>query len=996
MSNSGFSNTNNNNNAEEKESRLSKYATCIRQMAATAPYKKTQLFNSPEFASADGEKLMTMSSKFSKLLETIHRCDAADMEKHGKLFKHFIFTDIRNKAYGGKAIGSFLAKHGFEVIFKAEKGFRRRKVKQTAEEIAAKVKPEYRVEPTKKLKITLAALTPEPTGSARVGLLQSSPLWQSQLGTDVRKKMLGIFNSRPDNIHGELIRVMILDSKFKEGIDLYDVKYVHLMEPAITEADLKQAVGRATRFCGQRGLHFVPNIGWPLDVFLYESEFANNYPFVINDEAGALFDAHAYMMAHSGIDLGLLNTTRELTVLAIKSAVDYDLTYKINNFKIQSEILALTDLEEAVVLEVNPMTGGAKVVPRMSVGDMRQCMPRANKLFPFTIPVLAAAIAATGVAVPKRPTRTWVCEHLTPEIMEELLARRAALATPPSSAPATPPTPVSLSLSPAATNANSVRALADTTSAYQQLFPAPKPVKATKADILSMPDIADFFKAHEAIVEFSRAAQTMDFTEFQTFIAERYAAFGWESPVVRNECERPIEMGKPVVFSKSQDFVRHYLTPASPFKGLLAWHSVGTGKTCTAVATATTTFEREGYSILWVTRNSLVADVWKNMFGAVCSIPIQEVAAKGKKLPVRLGAQKRMVSKYWFDPISYKTLQNALVPMKKGARKGHVNKLGEALKTRNGAADPLKRTFLVIDEVHKLLDGDLKASEMANFELLAKAIQHSYAVSGADSVKVLLMTATPITDNPAGLFKLLNLLIPQAARRFPDGDTFRERYTDADGSITPAGVAFFQDRAKGLISYLNREFDPSTFSQPRFHPMRIPVSGAMPTTDAEMVAACWATEGEAEADELDCDVDDLKGELAEALDALAEEDLPKKELAERKRTLKADYKTRMDACKEKTRKAKQAGTERKRRLGACISTAAKTRKKLYTVSQQKATRKCFGKSHNVGAAPKFTGVADLKKLVMEGPKPMRQTHINSAFTTRAVRLTGTNNNANNE
>ena len=54
-----------------------------------------------------------------------------------------------------------------------------------------------------------------------------------------------------------------------------------------------------------------------------------------------------------------------------------------------------------------------------------------------------------------------------------------------------------------------------------------------------------------------------------------------------------------------------------------------------AVAAATTHFEQAGYTILWVTRNALMADVYKNIFGAVCSIPIIE-KLKTTELPETL------------------------------------------------------------------------------------------------------------------------------------------------------------------------------------------------------------------------------------------------------------------------------------------------------------------------------------------------------------------------
>ena len=47
------------------------------------------------------------------------------------------------------------------------------------------------------------------------------------------------------------VRFFIFDSGFKEGIDLLDVKYVHLFDTPLNDADRKQAVGRANRTCGQ-------------------------------------------------------------------------------------------------------------------------------------------------------------------------------------------------------------------------------------------------------------------------------------------------------------------------------------------------------------------------------------------------------------------------------------------------------------------------------------------------------------------------------------------------------------------------------------------------------------------------------------------------------------------------------------------------------------------------------------------------------------------------
>ena len=108
------------------------------------------------------------------------------------------------------------------------------------------------------------------------------------------------------------------------------------------------------------------------------------------------------------------------------------------------------------------------------------------------------------------------------------------------------------------------------------------------------------------------------------FIKSNYNTkeYKWEPLVVENKCiPKPWEKPKSasdVELNPTQKFITTYFCPESPYKGLLLWHSVGTGKTCSGVSIASTTFEKAGYSILWVTRTKLKSDVWKNIFDQIC------------------------------------------------------------------------------------------------------------------------------------------------------------------------------------------------------------------------------------------------------------------------------------------------------------------------------------------------------------------------------------------
>lgn len=731
-------NTNTIKTAKKKTVRLSKLAQCIRKTANTEKLPRALM---PDFDGFDKTSIKPdMSAKFTRLIKQIRDLDEADQSKYKKKFKHFIFTDIRESAYGAKAVASFLIAAGFDLRMGLKTKFIKRKGKLVQTKTGETIyKP---------------ATVAKNNGFA---ILQSLPLWKNPLSVETKKTILKVYNSRPENSYGELLRIIVLDSKFKEGIDLYDVKYVHLLEPSIATSDLKQAVGRATRYCGQKGLPFIPKAGWKLNVFIYNTILPYGEPFLLKDADKKEIAAHNLMLEKSGLDLALMNLTQEITILAIQSAVDYELNYNINNFKI----------EEALLDE-------------------------------------------------------------------------------------------------------------------------------SKDDVFSKPSA-------------------------KTSVAAEFKKYRWVKPVVQSGCDMVMEKGKAAVFTKTQDFIRNYFTPKRAIKGMLAWHSVGTGKTCMAVAAATTQFEQAGYKILWVTRNSLMADVYKNIFGVVCSIPLMK---DGVIIPDDPKKQKRLLSKSWMPPISYRTFQNALEKK---------NELGRTLYANN-PTDPLYKTFLVIDEIHKLHDGDLSAAEAADFHTIQNFIFQSYEKSGKNSVRPLLMTATPITDSPKELFEIINTLIPEPKNRFIDLDEFRTKYTDDSGSISKAGKEYYEKRANGIVSYLNREFDPTTFTQPQFQtipvPLEIPTLAEVPAFIDSYIKQIGIDNLISEtAYERDCDKDLIEAQKVIS-DQITEEEIAIKDT--KNKELKKLHKSRIQDLKQLM---KDAELRHKTKKQKCIITnrelakaALKTRK----------------------------------------------------------------------
>ena len=579
------------------------------------------------------------SPKLKLLLEQIRLLDEKDMKETGKLHKHLIFTDVNRSTYGAKIIASALTANGLHLAYHPQgTGFSLSDDKKLLK-----------------------------TKHANYAVLLSKSFYDRPVNAKIRKVILDKFNSRPNNTYGELVRFIVLDQGFKEGIDLFDVKYVHLFEPLAVNADEKQAIGRATRFCGQKGLVFHPRFGWPLYVYKYDVEIIQELQDIWTDfdNTKTLFELY---IKNSNLDMRKIIFANQLENATIDAAVDRDLNKPVHLFSIDSP--------DDIVLR-----GGGGGISKISNSGNSGKGNHRNK-----------SIA---------PTK--------------------------------------------------------------------------KMNLVNM---------HE-------------------YINANFSKFKYPPLKLENKCVGGAVNGNIVSFTPTQDFVRHYFQPSSAYKGLLLHHSVGTGKTCTAIATATTSFDLENYTILWVTRHTLKTDIWKNMFGQVCNIDIQDKIRKGLVLPNKIVSKSKYMSANWLDPISYKQFSNMLLKR---------NKIYDEMVKRNGKDDPLRKTLLIIDEAHKLYSPTVAKSEKPNTDILEKMIQSSYDKSGADSVRVLLMTATPFTEDGMEMIKLLNLL--RDDDKFEtDFQSFSSDYL-SEGYFTKWGLRDFKNKVSGYISYLNRSQDARNFAHP--------------------------------------------------------------------------------------------------------------------------------------------------------------------------------------
>lgn len=811
---------------EEKPRKNKKKSSCVRKIENWTNIKRYHRFDKASF---EPELLLDdivfMSPKLTTMLDKIKELDTKDMNKEGKLYKHFIFSDVKEGGYGSKIIASALSAHGYHNCFSPTKNGYNIQI------------PE--VHPNKNT----------------YGLLSSTSIYDKPTNLKTAKNIVTLYNKRPDNVYGENMRFIILDSGFKEGIDLFDVKYVHIFETPKNSADLTQAVGRATRSCGQKGLQFKKNKGWELFVFMYASTYGESNHL--------LFDKY---LKYEGVELGKRLFRENLEKLAIKTAVDSSLNHHINKYKndvkkAEKRVMGLKGSVQKLSLK-----GGAK----------RQ--------------------AKTP------PCYKYEGNHILYKRKGKQFCRKSRKSK------------KFLPLQVVKTNQQLSLLQNKMTSEEKETFNNYMEFMNVKNNKENMDDIS--------------------FEDYQKYINQIYGKYKYDPIIIENLCETKGDFNRIVEFSKSQDFVSHFLTPQSKHKGLLVWHSVGTGKTCTAVATKSLLFEKQDYTILWVTRTTLKEDIWKNMFVWVCDHHIRERLQNGENIPENPSARKKYIQRKFLEPVSYRQFSNAM--MGKG-------KLYEKLVELNGKQDILKKTFVIIDEAHKLYSNDLVGMEKPDTNAIERRVFNSYQKSKQDSCKLMMMTATPIADDPMEFFKLTNLIIENKAKRFStEYDDLVKDYVQSDLSFTQQGKNMFQDTLKGLISYLNRSYDPRQFTQPTFQKVNVPLSNfdvnSITLEDCNQVAQSTYEEflednniaGIDLKEQLEECLDNIEPVTAENLSHLSKKEIKglQKEYKNMEKICHKQYKTGVKleklALKEKNKSLKKCNSKNKKTLKQMRDRAIKT------------------------------------------------------------------------
>lgn len=256
-----------------------------------------------------------------------------------------------------------------------------------------------------------------------------------------------------------------------------------------------------------------------------------------------------------------------------------------------------------------------------------------------------------------------------------------------------------------------------------------------------------------------------------------------------------------------QKFLSNFITPETPYNGLLIFHGTGVGKTCAAIQIAEqfkTQIEKYNTKIYIVVSGPVLeqnfkdellsectGDTYMSRYGDFNDIPDPE-----------LKKAKALISQY-YEIITYKKLLRKVL----GERiRGDTNKFirdehGKIIRDISvNRITSLSNTIIIVDEAHNISDNDY-----------GKAIKKLVHSKASKNLRLVLLTATPMRNLASDIVFLMNLIRPADDPILVDKIFKKDLAHTYKIKIKPGGIDYFKRMTKGYISYL-RGADPLTFA----------------------------------------------------------------------------------------------------------------------------------------------------------------------------------------
>lgn len=260
-----------------------------------------------------------------------------------------------------------------------------------------------------------------------------------------------------------------------------------------------------------------------------------------------------------------------------------------------------------------------------------------------------------------------------------------------------------------------------------------------------------------------------------------------------NKCNQT----KNAKFECYHELISLYLSPNTPYRSLMLYHSIGSGKTLTSFKVISNFINKPtqgadgnptDWTIYFVCPPGLVSYV-SNEINKFSSI-----------LPKSF--------KHKFYRISYISFANRLA----GKTRWEIGPYKGQLIKDNSENRLLENSLVVIDEIHNIHSSDTNIKNA--FNVIYKSIRQ------CKNIKLLTLTGTPIKREPYEIGRVINILkhiddrdiLPEEKTNFNDKFFEIDKQTNIS-SLNKDNIGIFFNSIKGYISYRNIENDLNIFAR---------------------------------------------------------------------------------------------------------------------------------------------------------------------------------------
>jgi hypothetical protein len=251
-----------------------------------------------------------------------------------------------------------------------------------------------------------------------------------------------------------------------------------------------------------------------------------------------------------------------------------------------------------------------------------------------------------------------------------------------------------------------------------------------------------------------------------------------------------------------QQFLANFLSPYTPYKNMLVFHAMGQGKTCASIAVA------EANKLNYYTKPTLVlvkgkggVQTFKNAIVDECN-PRSEYniydnldeEEEGENNKFKLSENKKA------------ELTNKVI--KPFYELDHIQSFVNKIEKSKQAAEYYSDRVIIIDEIQNIRikpENGAKEPQYIDKVQFAKMYKTLYKfLHSVRNVKILLLSGTPVKDQPHEIASVMNLIIPIEDKLFTDKE-FNKYYLTNDGSeLNENGVKALTNAFTGRVSFLKR------------------------------------------------------------------------------------------------------------------------------------------------------------------------------------------------